>query len=69
MSEHDELHKGGTAKRRTALILEILGVDISVAEAARKRGFTVAEIEGWNEQWSWRISRDVARCARVGRHP
>jgi transposase-like protein len=36
---HDEPTKRWTAKRRTALVLEILRGDTSVAEAARKHGW------------------------------
>lgn len=49
--EHDESQKRWTAKRRSALVLEILRGDLSVAEAARKHGLTVAEIEAWRERF------------------
>ena len=49
--EHDESQKRWTAKRRSALVLEILRGDLSVAEAARKHGLTVAEIEEWRERF------------------
>ncbi len=39
-----------TAKRRAALILSILKGETSVAEAARKHGLTVAEVEDWQER-------------------
>ena len=42
--------KRWTAKRRVALVLELLRGDISVAEAGRKHGLTVAEIEQWKER-------------------
>ncbi len=48
---HDEPAKRCTAKRRTALVLEILRGDTSVAEAARKHGVTVADIEAWRERF------------------
>jgi transposase-like protein len=48
---HDESAKRWTAKRRTALVLEILRGDTSVAEAARKHGVTVAELEDWRERF------------------
>jgi transposase-like protein len=38
-----------TAKRRAALVLGILKGETSTAEAARKHGLTVAEIERWRE--------------------
>ena len=48
---HDEQLKRWTAKRRTALVLAILRGDTSVAEAARKHGLTVAEIEAWKQRF------------------
>ena len=50
-SEHDEIRKRWTAKRRVALIVEILRGDTSVAEAARNHGLTVAEVEDWRERF------------------
>ena len=47
----DETLKRWTAKRRTALVLEILRGDTSLAEAARKHGLTVAEIEEWRDRF------------------
>lgn len=40
-----------TAKRRSALVLEILRGDITVSEAARKHDLTVAEIEQWRDRF------------------
>jgi len=40
-----------TAKRRVALVLEILRGDTTAAEAARKHGLTVAEIEDWRDKF------------------
>jgi hypothetical protein len=40
-----------TAKRRLALVLSIVKGETSAAEAAREHGLTVAEIEGWKEQF------------------
>ncbi len=37
--------------RPPALVLEILRGDTSVAEAARKHGLTVADIEDWRERF------------------
>jgi transposase-like protein len=48
---HDEQLKRWTALSRPALVLEILRGDTSVAEAARKHGLTVADIEGWRERF------------------
>ena len=41
-----------TAKRRVALVLSIVLGETSVAEAARKHGLTVAEIEDWQERFA-----------------
>ncbi len=51
MTEHDETQKRWTAKRRSALVLEILRGDLSIAEAARRHGLTVAEVEEWRERF------------------
>ncbi len=48
---HDEHLKRWTAKRRMALVLELLRGDTSAAEAARKHGLTVAEIEAWKHRF------------------
>jgi len=40
-----------TAKRRVALVLSIVRGETSVAEAARKHGLTIAEIEEWQERF------------------
>jgi len=43
-----------TAKRRAALVLEILKGKTTIAEAARTHGLTVAEVERWKERFlSW----------------
>ena len=47
----DEHLKRWTAKRRTGLVMEILRGETSVAEAARKHGLTVAEIEDGHERF------------------
>ena len=39
-----------TAKKRVALVLEVVKGKTSVQEAARQHGLTVAEIEGWKER-------------------
>ena len=46
----DEIQRW-TAKRRVALVTSILKGETSVAEAARKHGLTVAEIEDWRERF------------------
>ena len=43
--------KRWTTKRRSALVLEILRGQTTVAEAARKHGLTVAEAEDWKEKF------------------
>ena len=48
---HDEQLKRWTAKRRVALVVELLRGDTSVAEAARKHGLTVAVIEEWKQRF------------------
>jgi transposase-like protein len=40
-----------TSKRRMALVLSIVKGETSAAEAARKHGLTIAEIEGWKDQF------------------
>ncbi|MDR4479739.1 MAG: transposase [Nitrospira sp.] len=40
-----------TAKRRVALVVSILNGELSVAEAARTHGLTVAEVEDWREKF------------------
>ena len=39
-----------TAKRRIALVVSIVKGETSVAEAARRHGLTVAEVEDWRER-------------------
>jgi transposase-like protein len=48
---NDEPLRRWTAKRRTALVLEILRGDTTAAEAARRHDLTVAEIEQWKERF------------------
>ena len=40
-----------TAKRRASLILSIFKGETSVAEAARRHGLTVVEIEDWRDRF------------------
>jgi transposase-like protein len=40
-----------TAKRKAAVVISIAQGETSAAEAARKHGLTVAEIERWQEQF------------------
>ena len=39
-----------TSKRRMALVLSILKGETSIAEAARKHGLKVSELEDWKER-------------------
>ena len=48
---HDESRKRWTAKRRVALMVELLRGDTSVAEAARNHGVTVADVEDWRQRF------------------
>ena len=52
MAEVPEDVQRWTAKRRVALVLSMARGDTWVAEAARKHGLTVAEIEDWQERAS-----------------
>ena len=49
--DQDDAQKRWTAKRRSALVLEIVRGDLSVVEAARQHGLTVAEIEAWRARF------------------
>lgn len=40
-----------TARRRVALVLSVLKGETTVAEAARKHGLTIAEIEQWRDRF------------------
>jgi transposase-like protein len=40
-----------TSKRKTSLVMSILKGETSIQEAARSHGLTVAELEGWKEQF------------------
>lgn len=40
-----------TTKRKTAVVLSILKGETSGAEAARKHGLTISEIEDWKERF------------------
>ncbi len=63
--EQDQTQKRWTAKRRASLVLEILRGDRSVAEAARKHGLTVAEIEEWRDRGTARASPRRSRASGV----
>jgi transposase-like protein len=40
-----------TAKRRSALVMQVLKGETSAQEAARKHGLTVAEVEDWKDRF------------------
>ena len=50
-NEQDKTPQRWTAKRRAALVVEILRGDTSAQEAARHHGLTVAEIDQWKERF------------------
>lgn len=50
MSEQKTEIKRWTAKRRQALILEIIRGETTPVDAARKHGLTVAEVTDWHEK-------------------
>ena len=50
-NEQDKTPQRWTAKRRAALVVEILRGDTSAQEAARQHVLTVAEIEQWKERF------------------
>jgi hypothetical protein len=66
---YDEPAKCWTAKRRVALIVEILRGDTPVAEAARKHGLTVAELEDRRERFltGAEVAYVVAPPMKMGR--
>ncbi len=45
----DEVFKRWTAKRKAAVVLDLIKGVTTVAEVARKHGLTVGEVEGWVE--------------------
>jgi transposase-like protein len=40
-----------TAKRRSALVMQVLKGETSAQEAARKHGLTVSEVEDWRDRF------------------
>ena len=52
-----------TGKRRVALVLSIVRGETSVAEAARKHGLTVAEVEEWQERFVTAAENALQRAA------
>ena len=55
--------KRWTAKRRAALVLEILKGNTTTAEATRPHGLTVAEVERWKERFLARAENALEKLA------
>ena len=51
MEEIPDDIKRWTAKRRSALVLQILRGETTVSAAARKHGLKVVEVESWKEKF------------------
>lgn len=51
MADPTEPIERWTAKLRVALVVSVLKGETSVAEAARRHGLTVAEVEEWQEKF------------------
>ena len=49
--QHSEEVQRWTARRRAALVLSLLKGETTVADAARRHGLTVAEVEEWRERF------------------
>jgi transposase-like protein len=49
--QHSEEVQRWTAKRRAALVLSLLKGETTVADAARRHGLKVAEVEEWRERF------------------
>jgi len=52
---------GPTAKRKAAVVLSVVKGETSAAEAARKHGLMIAEIERWSEQ-SFAVGENALRA-------
>lgn len=65
MADEDRLEEvqRWTAKRRAALVLSVLKGETTLAEAARRHGLTVAEIEQWRDRFL--LGAENALRARV----
>jgi putative transposase len=61
-NEQDKAPRRWTAKRRAALVVELLRGDTSVQEAARQHGLTMAEIEQWKERF---LRKKIYRLMRL----
>ena len=49
--QHSEEVQRWTAKRRAALVLSLLRGETTAADAARRHGLKVAEVEEWRERF------------------
>ena len=49
--QHSDPVQRWTKKKKTALVLSILKDKTSAAEAARKHGLTIAQVEEWKERF------------------
>ena len=49
--QHSEEVQRWTAKRRAALVISLLKGETTTAEAARRHGLTVAEVEAWRDRF------------------
>ena len=49
--QHSEEVQRWTAKRRAALVLSLLKGETTAADAARRHGLKVAEVEEWRERF------------------
>jgi transposase-like protein len=49
--QHSEEVQRWTAKRRAALVLSLLQGETTIADAARRHGLKVAEVEEWRERF------------------
>jgi hypothetical protein len=49
--ERSEEVQGWIAKRRAALVISLLKGEMTAAEAARRHGLKIAEVEGWLDRF------------------
>ena len=52
-----------TAKRRAALVISLLKGETTAAEAARRHGLKVAEVEEWRDRFLLAAENGTARAA------
>ena len=57
--ERSEEVQRWTAKRRAALVMSLLKGETTVAEAARRHGLKVAEVEDWRERFLLGAENDL----------